>query len=148
MRGCDYMFHEYLWRLWILLLWRYWRPVWTRSCAACCRRPCFSRGVGLDDPQRSLPTPTTLWFCDSVKFGGHFGANHRNFWPSLIEQTAKNWISVDICSVPPYTPLLANGDTRTSAVLEIHFLFSTLTHKWSEASPEICQMNWFNVCRI
>jgi len=24
-------------RLWILLLWRYSRPAWTRSCAACCR---------------------------------------------------------------------------------------------------------------
>ena len=53
-------------RLWSLLLWRYSRPVWTRSCAACCRWPCFGRGVGLDDPQRSLPTPTILWFCDSV----------------------------------------------------------------------------------
>jgi len=21
---------------------------------------------GLDDPQRSLPTPTILWFCDSL----------------------------------------------------------------------------------
>ena len=39
------------------------RPAWTRSCAACCRWPCFGRGVGLD-PQRSLPTPTILWFCD------------------------------------------------------------------------------------
>jgi len=39
---------------------------WTRSCAACCRWPCFARRVGLDDPQRSLPTPTILWFCDSV----------------------------------------------------------------------------------
>jgi len=29
------------------LLWRYSRPIWTRSCAACCRRPCFIRGVGL-----------------------------------------------------------------------------------------------------
>ena len=53
-------------RLWILLLWRYSRPAWTRSCAAYCRWPCFSRRVGLDDPQRSLPTPTILWFCDSV----------------------------------------------------------------------------------
>jgi len=53
-------------RLWSLLLWRYSRPTWTRSCAACCRWPCFSRRVGLDDPQRSLPTPTILWFCDSV----------------------------------------------------------------------------------
>jgi len=25
----------------------------------------FSRGVGLDDPQRSLRIPTILWFCDS-----------------------------------------------------------------------------------
>jgi len=36
---------------------------WTRSCAACCRRPCFGRGVGLDDhrgPFQPLP------FCDSV----------------------------------------------------------------------------------
>jgi len=24
-------------KLWILLLWRYSRPAWTRSCAACCR---------------------------------------------------------------------------------------------------------------
>ena len=39
-------------------------PAWTRSCAACCRQPCFGRGLGLDDPQRSLPTPTILWFCD------------------------------------------------------------------------------------
>ena len=48
-------------KLWILLLWRYSRPTWTRSCAAC-----FGRRVGLDDPQRALPTPTILWFCDSM----------------------------------------------------------------------------------
>jgi len=34
-------------RLWNLLFWRYSRPTWTGSCAACCRRPCFGRGVGL-----------------------------------------------------------------------------------------------------
>jgi len=51
-------------RLWSLLLWRYSRPTWTRSSAACSRWPCFGRGVGLDDPQRSLPTPNILWFCD------------------------------------------------------------------------------------
>ena len=50
-------------RLWSLLLWRYSRPAWIRSCAACCRWPCFGRRVGLDDPQRSLPTPAILWFC-------------------------------------------------------------------------------------
>ena len=52
-------------RLWSLLLWRSSRPAWTRSCAACCKWPCFGRGVGLGDPQRSLPTPNILWFCDS-----------------------------------------------------------------------------------
>ena len=52
--------------LWSLLLWRYSRAAWTRSCAAYCRWPCFSRGIALEDPQRSLPTPTILWFCDSV----------------------------------------------------------------------------------
>jgi len=50
--------------LWSPLLWRYSRPAWTRSCAACCRWPCFGRAVGLDDPQRSLPTPNVLCFCD------------------------------------------------------------------------------------
>ena len=42
--------------LWSLLLWRYSRPTWTRSSTPCCRWPCFGRGVGLDDSQRSLPT--------------------------------------------------------------------------------------------
>jgi len=27
------------------ICWRYSRPTWTRSCAACCRRLCFGRGV-------------------------------------------------------------------------------------------------------
>ena len=53
-------------RLWSLLLWRYSRPTWTWSCAACCRFPCFCKRVGLDDPERSFPTPNILWFCDSV----------------------------------------------------------------------------------
>ena len=44
-------------------------PTWKESVnksAHSCRWPCFGRGVGLDDPQRSLPTPNILWFCDSV----------------------------------------------------------------------------------
>ena len=49
------------------LLCRYSRHTWTRSSAVCCRWLCFGRRVGLDDPQRSLPTPNILWFCDSVK---------------------------------------------------------------------------------
>ena len=55
-------------RLWSLPLWRYSSPTRTWSCAACCRSPCFGRGVGLDDSQRSLPTPKILWYCDSVRF--------------------------------------------------------------------------------
>ena len=51
-------------RLWNLFLWRYSRPTWMRSCAAFSRWICFDRGVGLEDPQRSLLTPTILWFCD------------------------------------------------------------------------------------
>ena len=37
---------------------------WTRCCAAGSGWPCFGRGLGLDDPQRSLPTTTILGFCD------------------------------------------------------------------------------------
>jgi len=50
--------------LWSLLLWRCSKPAQTWSCATCSRWVlCFGRGIGLDDPQRSLSTPTILWFC-------------------------------------------------------------------------------------
>ena len=68
--------------LWSLLLWRYSRPAWTRSCAACCRWSCFGRGGRLDDPQRSLPTPNVLWFCEIVftPFGlDQWTGNHMVF---------------------------------------------------------------------
>ena len=38
----------------VLEQWKYDATAW--------RWACFSSGVGLDDPQRSLPTPTILWF--------------------------------------------------------------------------------------
>ena len=64
-------------RLWILLLWRYSRPAWTRFCAACSGWPCFGRRVGLDDPQRSLPTPNILWFCISCNHSeARWGEQH------------------------------------------------------------------------
>ena len=63
-------------RLWSLL-WRYSRPTWTRSCAACSRWPCFSREGGLDDPQRSLPTPTILGFWE-LELRGPSSQNHSN----------------------------------------------------------------------
>ena len=41
-----------------------WRVKWTRGESdKRSRWHCFSRWVGQDDPQRSLPTPTILWFC-------------------------------------------------------------------------------------
>ena len=45
--------------------------------------PASAGVVGLDDAQRSLPTPTILWFCDSVRLG----------LPSLF----KNWGVAYIC---------------------------------------------------
>lgn len=53
-----------------------------------------------------------IWYLKSGNFDSLFGANHRNFWPSPIKQTVKNWISVGICSVPPYNLLLADRSTR------------------------------------
>ena len=58
------------------------------SCAACSGWPCFSRGIGLDDPQRSLPTPNILSFCDtgrnplvwSGSGGGCFIPNSSTVW--------------------------------------------------------------------
>ena len=52
-------------RLWSFLLWRYSGPTWLRSCAACCRWPCFSRGVGLRWPREVPSNPehsVILWF--------------------------------------------------------------------------------------
>ena len=51
-------------RLWSLLLWRYWRPAWTMSCAACCRWPCFNRGDVDWVTHRGPFQPET--FCDSA----------------------------------------------------------------------------------
>jgi len=49
----------------LISLWRYSRPAWTRSCAACCRWPCLGRGVGLTWPTEVPSNPyhsVTLWF--------------------------------------------------------------------------------------
>ena len=56
-------------RLWSLHLWRYSKPGWTTcpvALAACCRWPCFSRGVGVDDLERSYPS-SMMWFCEQAK---------------------------------------------------------------------------------
>ena len=95
--------------LWSLLLWRYSRPTWTRSSTAYCRWPCFGRRVGLDDPQRSLATPTILWFCDSVTHFEIFRKTGSNkdpavpnpFWRANIRHTP--FPSTATCPpAPPY----------------------------------------------
>jgi len=87
-------------------------PTWTRSCAACCRWPCFGRGVGQDDPQRSLPTLNILWFCE-------FAINELAWLPksvqSLMETSA--WadqlylICISIQSMPV-------GEFKKNSVLQ------------------------------
>jgi len=55
----------------------------TRLDAVLCslfRWPCFGRRVGLDDPQRSLPTPTILWFCKSENLIVSHAAENEEGW--------------------------------------------------------------------
>jgi len=80
-------------RFWSLLLWMYSRPAWTRSCAACCRWPCSGRRVGLGDPQRSLPTPTILWFCDSVILWLDAGVNISDIHLEYFQYSNKRLVS-------------------------------------------------------
>lgn len=51
-------------RLGSLILWRYSKPTWVKSCTTWSRWTCSSRAVWLGGLQRSLPTPAILWFCD------------------------------------------------------------------------------------
>jgi len=54
-------------RLSILLLWRYSRPAWTRSCAACSRWPCFGRGCWTRWPTDvpSNPDHSVILWCEN-----------------------------------------------------------------------------------
>jgi len=79
-------------RLWILLLWRYSRPAWTRSCAACSGWPCFGRGLDWVT-HRGPCQPWT--FCDSVKSTPKRGEERtsiqstRRGTTSLLQQAAR-----------------------------------------------------------
>ena len=83
-------------RLWSLLLWRYSRSSWTRSSTAYCRWPCFGRGGGLDHPQRSLPTPTILWFCEGLLTGSRKSGSYD--WHSCNKNrpwsNSKSWTNL------------------------------------------------------
>ena len=96
-------------RLWVLLLWRYSRPAWTRSCAACSRWPCFDRGGWTRWPTEVPSNPyysVILWFyflsdtlpvsvsCNIVKICCSFISNlvskMRNFMVLLPKNTLKS----------------------------------------------------------
>jgi len=49
----------------------------------------LGQGVGLGDPQRSLPTPTMLGFCDSVRI------EYKGllWWAGCFYSIATRWIS-------------------------------------------------------
>jgi len=99
--------------LWSLLLWRYSRPAWTRSSAACCRWPCFGRGIGLHDPQRSLPTPTILWFCDS-----YFSENWPRFSLCLLPGSCPYQVSSSLHLLLPFCLLHSHSNVwRTNCPL-------------------------------
>jgi len=56
-------------------------------------------GFGPDDLQRSLPTFTILWFCDSVSYGGQWCKNKGNSFIIMISEkkkflTIQDWISL------------------------------------------------------
>ena len=89
-----------------------------RSPNQCVADKCAPRcWVGLDDPQRSLPTPTILWFCDSV-----FA------WADCFDM-------VRICTTPAVTP----------AALEWHVLHRDflLYQMWSELL-QVCRRRPFS----
>ena len=118
---------DYPGRLWSLLLWRYSRPAWTRSCAACCRWPCFGGGAGLDDPQRSLPTPTILWFCDSVNHClvmkcGTYDCTCRNCVRTEFDETPR-------CTVGIFQRCWSHG---CSAILRTLIALSSFVSRFSK----------------
>jgi len=45
----------------------------------------LGQGVGLGDPQRSLPTPTILWFCETKGLKSGWGV----FFPYGIKSPTK-----------------------------------------------------------
>lgn len=87
-------------RLWNLHCWRYSNVIWTGSWAICPRWPYLSRGVETNDLQRSLPTSTILWFCNTVF------TNANNVFVHLKTEKIINLIisALWTCQDEPYLP--------------------------------------------
>ena len=103
------------------LLWSYSKPAWTKSCVACSRWSCFGRGVGLDDPQTSIPIPTILWFCDSVILCADLLNLSRGIRDREVE-----W------PIPVKTELSLQGPGK-SAFWSLYVLI--VGYEWWESSP-------------
>ena len=65
---------------------------------------CFGRGVGLDDPQRSLPTPTILWVCELLLSKTNAGFSRISPKPSTMHQKTL-WGVTSVAHVAVNTPL-------------------------------------------
>jgi len=82
------------------------------------------RGVGLDDPQRSLPTPTILWFCVCHDHGYlHLSAWRRGNTPC-------------ICGVLIFVPLRLHLPTQLWAVSNRESLSSSAATSTSRGSQK------------
>ena len=128
-------------RFWSLLLWRYSRPAWTRSCAACCRWPCFVRGFGLDDPQRSLPTPNILWFCDLPFPSSRRGEDSpsRAQGPGYHLRKTRQEVAVGWAkTLPQITPTTPNRSLTPSEWATSNF------KQMRNVSPPLKYHFWFN----
>lgn len=95
-------------RLWNLLLLIYSKPAWMLSCATCCRELLW-QGVGLNDPQRSFPAPTVLWFCDLLHYNCEVSVAITlltlvlSLWSLLFSHL---WISLGLAGFSKFHPLL------------------------------------------
>ena len=97
-------------RLWSLLLWRYSRPTWTRSCAACSGWPCFVRG--LDWVTHRGPFQP-LTFCDSVIL---WCRGRKRELVGTVPAGETLWVETQQCRTSSSLPLLidAPSDTQRS----------------------------------
>lgn len=74
-------------RLWSLV-WRYSKPMWTPTCSTC-RGELLWQGIGPDDLQRSLPTPTVLWTWSKTSRVGQTAGLLSSFATTAV--TSSTW---------------------------------------------------------
>ena len=106
-----------------------------KSCATCSRWPCLGRGIGLDDPQRSLPTPKILWLCEP-----HCCSTRGQRFAPLL------WaFLLPICNAATTTPILFYKAPLKRAI-PVHIAVSSLyrppTHPCRQSAPSFFWGHW------